>query len=62
MYAAATVILRMLGYKMNSSWKRQGNPPWKRRLENKITATRREVTLLTELQKGVKIRKKVPKG
>ena len=38
MYAAATVVLRMLGYKMNSSsWKKQEKPPWKRRLENKIS-------------------------
>ncbi|TWW63296.1 hypothetical protein D4764_03G0003040 [Takifugu flavidus] len=62
MYAAATVILQMLGYKMKSmnSHKEQ-MVPWRRRLEAKIMATRREVSLLTELSRGVNPRTEQPK-
>ncbi|TWW74420.1 hypothetical protein D4764_14G0004230 [Takifugu flavidus] len=62
MYAAATVILQMLGYKMKrmNSHKEQ-MAPWRRRLEAKIMATRREVSLLTELSRGVNPRTERPK-
>ena len=43
----------MLGYKMNrnSRQKEEQHPQWKRRLEAKMMATRREVSLLSEIQK-----------
>ena len=52
-HSTATVILEMLGYKMGSGHNKQ-YPPWKRRLEAKIRATRREVSQLAELNKGNK--------
>ncbi len=55
MYATATVILEMLGYKMNTTSHKEHYPPSKA----KIKATRREVSQLSELQKGV--RKGLPK-
>ena len=48
-HSTATVILKMLGYKMGHN---KQYPPWKRRLEAKIRATRREVSQLAELQRG----------
>eukprot|EP00064_Thunnus_orientalis_P015365 superscaffoldBa00002837_g15417 len=42
----------MLGYKMNTINK-EHYPQWRRRLEAKIKATRREVSQLSELKKGV---------
>uniref|UniRef100_A0A3P9C3E3 Potassium channel, subfamily K, member 10a n=1 Tax=Maylandia zebra TaxID=106582 RepID=A0A3P9C3E3_9CICH len=47
----------MLGYKLNSH--KGQYPPWRRRLEGKIKVARREVSQLTELQKGAT--NKVPK-
>eukprot|EP00064_Thunnus_orientalis_P011705 superscaffoldBa00001715_g11736 len=52
-YTTATVILEMLGYKMNTIIHKEHYPPWRRRLEAKIKATQREVSQLSELQKGV---------
>eukprot|EP00064_Thunnus_orientalis_P024686 superscaffoldBa00010993_g24989 len=52
-YTTATVILETLGYKMNTMSHKEHYPPWRRRLEAKIKATRREVSQLSELQKGV---------
>ena len=52
-YTTATVILEMLGYKMNTMSHKEHYPPWRRRLEAKIKATQREVSQLSELQKGV---------
>uniref|UniRef100_A0A3B3HW39 Reverse transcriptase domain-containing protein n=1 Tax=Oryzias latipes TaxID=8090 RepID=A0A3B3HW39_ORYLA len=57
-YTSAAVILEMLGYKSNHG--RKQYPPWKQRLEAKIKATRKDVSKLTEAQRGT-MRKKVPK-
>lgn len=51
MYAMATVIREMLGYKMNNT--SQKDPAWRRRPEAKIKATQSEVSRLPELQIGV---------
>ena len=63
-YAAATVIFEMLGYKTNSngSRKEQEHHPWKRQLEAKIMATRREVSLVLEMQKGMNSPSHLPQG
>ena len=60
-YTAATVVLEMLVYKMNSngSQKEQEHPPWKKWLEAKIMATQREVSLLSEILEGVNIQKRL---
>ena len=50
-HSTATVIMEMLWYKVGSGHNKQC-PPWKRQLEAKIKATRREVSQLAELQKG----------
>lgn len=46
-YIMASVIVEMLGYKINNISGQKPEHPWKRRLEAKIKATRREVSLLT---------------
>ncbi|XP_076733794.1 uncharacterized protein LOC143414044 [Maylandia zebra] len=58
---AAAVISETLGYKLNSH--KGQYPPWRRRLEGKIKVARREVSQLTELQKGAtkKVHKKYSK-
>ena len=48
--------MEMLGYKVGSGHNKQ-YPPWKKRLEAKIKATRREVSQLAELQKGNMVNK-----
>lgn len=48
-YTAAAVILEMLGYKSNHE---KQYPPWKRWLEANIKVARREVSQLTEAQRG----------
>uniref|UniRef100_A0A669EZW7 Reverse transcriptase domain-containing protein n=1 Tax=Oreochromis niloticus TaxID=8128 RepID=A0A669EZW7_ORENI len=60
-YTTAAVISEMLGYKLNSH--KGQYPPWRRRLEGKIKVARREVSQLTELQKGAtkKVHKKYSK-
>uniref|UniRef100_A0A3Q0R276 Hyperpolarization activated cyclic nucleotide-gated potassium channel 3 n=1 Tax=Amphilophus citrinellus TaxID=61819 RepID=A0A3Q0R276_AMPCI len=57
-YITTTVILEMLGYKMDSH--KEPYPPWKRWLEAKIKAAQREVSQLSELQKGA-MKSGVPK-
>ena len=47
----ATVILEILGYKMDMVHKNQ-YPSWKRRLEAKIKATQNKVSQLAELHSG----------
>nr|XP_049581805.1 uncharacterized protein LOC125972245 [Syngnathus scovelli] len=59
-YTSAAVILEMLGYKKNYHMRPQQCPPWKRRLEAKIKIARREVSQMTEAQKGA-MKKQVPK-
>ncbi|XP_051931065.1 uncharacterized protein LOC127607055 [Hippocampus zosterae] len=49
-YASASVILETLGYKSNHEIR---YPPWKIRLEAKIKAARKDVSQLTEAQRGV---------
>ncbi len=58
-YTMPTVILEMRGYRMNMRGYRMNSishkeyyPSWKRRLKTKIEATWREVSQLSELQKG----------
>ena len=53
----------MMNDKMNSNSPRkdQVHPPCKRRLEAKIIESKRDVRLLTELQKGVDIKKQLLK-
>jgi len=52
-YASAAVILEMLGYRSNHGSHETHYPPWKRRLEAKIKAARKDVSQLTEAQRGV---------
>ncbi|XP_051930603.1 uncharacterized protein LOC127606352 [Hippocampus zosterae] len=52
-YASASVILEMLGYKSNHGSHEIRDPPWKRWLEAKIKAARKDVSQLTEAQRGV---------
>ena len=59
-YTTATVILEVLGYKMNTISDKDHYPPWRRRLKAKIKATQRELSQLSELQKGVG-KKGIPK-
>lgn len=47
------MILKILGYKMNSISLNEHYPPWRRRLEEQIKATGRGLSQLSELQKGV---------
>ena len=55
-YTAATVILEMLGNMIKK--KSSTHAPWKMRLEAKIKTTRREVSQLGEIQKGVELKDK----
>ena len=55
-YTAATVILEMLGNMIKKKSSTQA--PWKMRLEAKIKTTRREVSQLGEIQKGVELNDK----
>lgn len=48
----ATVILELLGYEINNPTCREC-PPWKIRLEVKIKEAQRDISWLTEVQKGV---------
>ena len=59
-YTTATVILEMLGYRKSKGNHEIQYPPWKRRLEAKIKEARREVSQLSEVQKGV-MKKQAPK-
>ncbi|XP_051906082.1 uncharacterized protein LOC127590686 [Hippocampus zosterae] len=52
-YASASVILETLGYKSNHGSHEIRYPPWKRRLEAKIKAARKDVSQLTEVQRGM---------
>ncbi|XP_051931164.1 uncharacterized protein LOC127607108 [Hippocampus zosterae] len=52
-YASASVILETLGYKSNHVSHEIRYPAWKRRLEAKIKAARKDVSQLTEAQRGV---------
>ena len=56
----ATVILEILGYKMDMVHKNQ-YPSWKRRLEAKIKATQNKVSQLAELHSGNMVNKGVPR-
>ena len=51
-YTTATVILEMTGYK-NTIGHKEHYSPWMRSVEAKIKETRREVSQLSELQKGI---------
>ncbi|KAK7930440.1 hypothetical protein WMY93_006835 [Mugilogobius chulae] len=59
-YTSASVILEVLGYKSNHGSHEKQYPPWKRRLEAKIKAARREVSQLTEAQRGA-MKRPVPR-
>ena len=59
-YTSASVILEILGYKSNHGSHEIQYPPWKRRLETKIKEARREVSQLSEAQKGA-MKQQVPK-
>ncbi|XP_078026514.1 uncharacterized protein LOC144464187 [Epinephelus lanceolatus] len=59
-HSTATVILEMLGYKMDMVHTNQ-YPPWKRRLEAKIKATQRQVNQLAELHRGNMVNKGLPR-
>lgn len=59
-YTSAAVILDVLGYKSNHGSHAIQYPPWQRRLEAKIKEVRREVSQLSEAQKGA-MKKQVPK-
>lgn len=59
-YAAVSAILEMLGYETNNG-KEHGPSPWTRRLEAKVSATQREISLLTKQSRRVKFRRELPK-
>ncbi|XP_055361305.1 uncharacterized protein LOC129603548 [Betta splendens] len=59
-YALASVILEPRSYKSNHGSHEKQYPPWKRRLEAKIKAARREVSQMTEAQRGA-MKRPMPK-
>ncbi|XP_055364306.1 uncharacterized protein LOC129604011 [Betta splendens] len=59
-YASASVILEVLGYKSNYGSHEKQYPPWKRRSEAKIKTARREMSQMTEAQRGA-MKRPMPK-